>query len=87
MNEYNPFLLIEHITHPHMHRHNDALQYKLVSLKRRILDSKCIVEAIDLIGLETNDLNNPDLGSISDNVAPPIGLEPMTDWLTASRST
>ena len=30
---------------------------------------------------------NPDLNPISDNVAPPIGLEPMTDWLTASRST
>jgi hypothetical protein len=24
---------------------------------------------------------------ISGNVAPPIGFEPMTDWLTASRST
>ena len=30
---------------------------------------------------------NPDLSSILDNEAPPIGLEPMTDWLTASRST
>jgi hypothetical protein len=26
-------------------------------------------------------------GILLANVAPPIGLEPMTDWLTASRST
>jgi len=32
-------------------------------------------------------IRNPDLNPISDNVAPPIGLEPMTDWLTATKGS
>ena len=47
-------------------------------------------DCMDNLGINGNQnmgINNPNLSSISDNVAPPIGLEPMTDWLTASRST
>ena len=42
---------------------------------------------IDLIDPKAIDLKLNKNSSFLENVAPPIGLEPMTDWLTASRST
>ena len=43
--------------------------------------------SIDLIDLKTIDLKLNKNSSFLEIEAPPIGLEPMTDWLTASRST
>jgi hypothetical protein len=38
-------------------------------------------------GSKSVEVNRAGSDILSGNVAPPIGLEPMTDWLTASRST
>ena len=42
---------------------------------------------LDLIGQGNINLKLNKNSSFLEIVAPPIGLEPMTDWLTASRST
>ena len=65
---------------PKFEYHKQSLAYV-----QRFLNQK--PSPIDLIDLKTIDLKLSNNSSFLENVAPPIGLEPMTDWLTASRST
>ncbi len=60
---------------------------------RRYLYHKVDGKAIGLLevngsnGSKNMEVKEPFSGILLVNGAPPIGLEPMTDWLTASRST
>ena len=42
---------------------------------------------LEVTGSKLLEVKKPKINSILDKVAPPIGFEPMTNWLTARRST